>query len=196
MEACMSFPDNIATLLTTWNGNARYTNKFHSLIRMTPFCISILSLLSSCGTIRQQPYEKVNIQSNPVGAHITIDGYSCGVTPAEVELDSRYSHSVVVEKEYFPTQKYILKSKQSMKKMVSNLLFPIGGGAVGFGVGLACASSLAPFEEVLIVLSTAGGIAVGSFLGVVSTGVDLYSGATRTLSDHEINVDLLPPEFR
>lgn len=150
-----------------------------------------LLVLSSCGTIRKQPYEKVNIQSNPAGAYITIDGYSCGMTPLEVELDSRYSHSVIVEKECFQTQEYLMGSRQSARKMSFNLLFPLGGGVVGLGAGYALASSAGPFGAVLMIIGTAGGLAVGTVLGVVSTGVDLYSGAARTLSGHEINLDLL-----
>lgn len=145
--------------------------------------------VSSCCTVRK-PYETVVIQSNPPGANITIDGYDCGKTPQEVKLDARYPHSVAIEKPYFPPKYYSLKSNQSFKKLSSNLWFPVGGGVVGFGAGAAIGSTTGPFWIIIAGLGAVAGAAAGAIVGVVGTGVDVYSGNSSTLSDHKINVDL------
>jgi len=53
--------------------------------------ICILLFSSSCATLFTGTSQKVEIDSNPPGADILIDGQKFGVTPSEIKLDKDFN---------------------------------------------------------------------------------------------------------
>ena len=56
----------------------------------------MLLLFSGCGTLIHGTDQKVNIQSNPSGASVVIDGVERGQTPVSVELSRKSRHTISV----------------------------------------------------------------------------------------------------
>lgn len=150
--------------------------------------------VTSCSTIRKQSYEPIVITSNPTGANITIDGYDCGQTPQPVEISTNYSHQIVVEKQNYEMQSYLLKPQKSGRKLCYNAVFPVAvGGLSAAAMAIALASTggatygLAP----LVVAGAAViGLAAGGALGVVGVGVDLFSKKAQTFPTSNLHFNL------
>lgn len=122
-----------------------------------------------------------------------IDGYDCGTTPQSVSLQSKYAHEIVLEKEGYHPQSCILEPKISKKKLGSNALLPVGFIAAGAGVGyLAAGCTTVGLSAILIPAFAVAGLAIGTGVGAVGTGIDLYSGKAKKLSSDKVHAHLLP----
>lgn len=154
---------------------------------MTLSCLA----LTSCNSIRHQSYEKINVTSNPPQAAITVDGYPCGMTPQIVQVDSRQSHLVLLEKEGYRPQQYVVRSRIQGNKLASNLAFPILGGGIGAGAGLlATTGAVTGPAGAIVALGAIGGVLVGTAVGAIGTGADLGSGYARGLDTKHIHAQL------
>jgi hypothetical protein len=93
-----------------------------------------VGLLSGCATITggTRP-QKVQIDSDPPGATVFVDGRPCGVTPATVALDRKVEHRIQLEKDgYVPTA-------ADLKPGVNPWIFGnvVVGGLIGIVIDLA-----------------------------------------------------------
>lgn len=152
-------------------------------------CVS----LTSCCTVSRGRFEPVKISSAPGDAHITIDGYACGSTPQIFELTRKDAHEIILEKEGYEPQRFILKSTMS-PSICGNALFPVGGTAIGAGVGAAMGARsfvLLP----IIGLGALVGLGVGVAVGAVATGLDLVTGSSCALSQNQVHGILQPQYF-
>lgn len=165
-----------------------------SLITLCSFCFT------GCNTVRQQPYQIVNVSSKPSGATILVDGDVKGVTPLALSMNLRHSHAIVLEKEGYQSKYYRMKSGVSAEKLASNALIPFGCAAAGIAtgalmfVGITGAADLASLGIVALVFGGYGLVA-GAALGAVGVGVDLCSGKAKQLSPREIRAELQPAEL-
>lgn len=63
----------------------------------TAICVFFaLLMFSGCGTLIHGTEQEVNIQSNPPGASVIIDGVERGQTPVSVELSRKSRHTISV----------------------------------------------------------------------------------------------------
>lgn len=147
-------------------------------------------LFSSCCTLTHKSYQEVDFVSYPSGANISIDGYSYGVTPMTIKLELKHPYQVLLEKEGFEPQCYALKSKVGIIKLSSNLLFPVGGMALGAGVGLIAGASAGPWGLILVIAGAYYGLGAGTGVGLIGTGVDLSSGRAKQLYPATIKAHL------
>lgn len=163
----------------------------HKLIGLlTLICFS----LSSCCTLSRTRTQPVCISSEPAGAAINIDGYPCGTTPQTFALERNISHSIVVEKTGYPTQRRLLPSKTSYK-LASNAMIPVVLAVVGAGVGLvATGGCIAGLDGAVVAITAMGGLIAGTAVGALGTGVDLCTGAGRELPQNQVhfNLDSVP----
>jgi len=73
--------------------------------------LSLLLLLSGCGTMMNGLGQDVTITSNPGNGTAYVDGVSVGTTPVSVHLSRRRAHVVRVEQPgYFPAEASITQS--------------------------------------------------------------------------------------
>lgn len=168
-------------------------SKFISLLTLCSF------FLTGCCTVRHQSFQPVGISSSPSGANIIINGEHCGTTPQVFEIEAKYSHEIILEKEGYQPIQYAIQSKASPARLSSNLLFPVGGGLLGAGVGIVLLGGVAGTPvgvalagAVLVIAGTVCGLAAGGVVGVVGTGVDLYSGKGNQLYPNQIEAVLVP----
>lgn len=150
--------------------------------------------LTSCSAIRKQTYEPIVISSTPAGAHITIDGFDCGETPQAIEMSTNRSHQIVLEKQNYIPQNYLLKPKVSGSKLSHNVIFPIGVGALSAaGVGIAIATttgSTLGWASLLIGGAGLIGLAAGGVVGIAGVGVDLATKKAQTFPCTSLHFDL------
>lgn len=149
--------------------------------------------MTSCSTVCKRPDESVMISSDPPGAKVIIDGKERGVTPSSVELNPRYSHRVILEKEGWKSQEFTIRSRISGQRLGSNIFLPITALIAAGGVGLYCTGGATSGMAGLGVMAClAVGAAVGVAALVVGTGVDLYSGKAKKLHTTRIEAKLEP----
>ena len=168
-------------------------SKFISLLTLCSF------FLTGCCTVRHQPFQPIGISSNPSGANIIINGELCGTTPQILEMDAKYSHEIILEKDGYQPMHYTIQSKASPMRLSSNLLFPVGGGLLGAGVGIVLMGGVVGTPvgagvacAVLIISCTIYGLAAGGVIGILGTGVDIYSGKGNKLYPKQIEAELIP----
>src|SRR5947208_1510521 len=101
--------------------------------KLIPLMTLCAMFTSSCCTMRHQPYEQVSVSSSPSGAKVIIDGYPSGITPYCVAMETKNSHEIILLKEGYQTERYLLKPKVSAKKLSSNAVFPVGIALAGAG---------------------------------------------------------------
>lgn len=155
--------------------------KFICLLLITSF------MCTSCCTTARGAEQKILVDSNPQGASVTIDGYDCGITPQYILLERKQPHQVLIEKPGYQTSAHYLQPKVSAA-VTSNILTPLAGGALGAGVGLICSEGA--FGPLLIPGFALIGVAVGAVIGIIGSGVDLYTGAGKTLNVDNIHAEL------
>lgn len=158
--------------------------------------LMLLSIMcTSCCSMTANRTEIVTVNSSPPGADITINGYSCGMTPQAFEMDVRYSHTIVLEKANFQTQQYYLKSKTRGIKLLGNAISPIVGCGAGALIGYAAAGfTTSGFLVLVPILGGACGLGIGSTIGIFGTGLDLYKGAAKELCTDTVDIKLQPVE--
>lgn len=153
--------------------------------------------LTGCCTIRQQPFQMVEVTSRPTGANVFVDGNYTGTTPQRVKMDRKVGHSVTLEKEGYQQQDFLLVSDVNHKSLSSNLLFPLVGAGLGAGGGLIAVSGATGGLAPIIIFSGALiGAGVGAGIGLIGGGLDLHTGNAYSLYPSKIKADLkLKPGF-
>lgn len=147
--------------------------------------------LTSCCTITRSPYQEIEIASNPTGANIFIDDAYKGITPLKIKIKRKIPHTIILEKEGYKNQHYTLESKLSPLYLSSNFLFPVTGTAIGTTVGLLVAKN-GFFLPIFTAIGAEIGLGVGAGVGIIGTGVDLYTGSARTLQPSQIQSQMTP----
>lgn len=146
----------------------------------------ILSILcTSCGTITRGTMQNVTITSIPPEAYIYVDNKPCGQTPQVISMTRYKNHHVVLVKEGYEPNHYILTSRVSWMLAGNLLYFP---ACVGVGTFLGV-SSCGPFGSLCGLVM---GIPVGALVTVGGVGVDLCTGAGYSLSHERIHAPLRP----
>lgn len=146
--------------------------------------------LTSCCTMMRAQEKKIEVVSEPTGAHITIDGYDCGTTPQAFMLSTKHSHWVTVEKEgYLPEQYYL--QNQTSPIVASYAAAPLAGAAIGAGIA-ALAFGTDAWAGAMIAVAGVGGLAVGGAVGLFGLGVDLYSNSAKKLNAEIVQAELQP----
>ncbi len=161
-------------------------------------CMLILCsfFLTGCCTITRSPYQEVEIASNPSGAYVYLDDAYKGITPLKIKVERKIPHTLLLEKEGYENQQYSIESKLSPLYLSSNFLFPVTGTAVGATVGILSAQGTGGVFVLPAFTFVGGfiGLGVGAGIGVIGTGVDLYTGSARTLYPSQIESQLTPLE--
>ena len=71
----------------------------------------VIGFTSSCQTIVRGSKEMVNINTNPEGAKVTIDGNESGITPLSINLSRCIDHNIIFEKNGY-TDSHILLTRK------------------------------------------------------------------------------------
>lgn len=150
--------------------------------------------LTSCCTVSRGTTQPVHITSTPGESFITIDGYACGTTPQTFALTRKHSHEIILEKEGYEPQRYLLQSKMT-PQICWNGLAPITGGLMGAGLGLALTGGhTSTFAGVVIAYTALGGLIFGLASGVIAAGVDAATGSSRELSHNQVH-GIMKPQY-
>ena len=76
--------------------------------RITTLALAtFLTLGATCA-----PYQRVGVESAPVGAEVYLDGELMGVTPLQLRVGTGGDHSVMVKKEGYRSELLVLNSNQ------------------------------------------------------------------------------------
>lgn len=68
----------------------------------------LISFISSCQTIARGTAEKININVNPKGAKVIIDGNESGIAPLSINLSRCIDHNIVFEKDGYRDYHFLL----------------------------------------------------------------------------------------
>ena len=91
---------------------------------LTTICLLAILLIAGCGTLMHGPYQEVYITSNPPGAKITNEDYTCWIrTPGIMKL--KRANSTILKAELFKYE----TQKQKMQVHWSPWLLGNGAGA-------------------------------------------------------------------
>ena len=93
----------------------------------TLLIVLVVAGLTGCGTIMQGTTQKMGINSNPVGAQVTVDGVEAGQTPMTLTLSRKTDHTVSVTLPGYENFQIMIDKKFS-KWTVGSLLL---GGPIG-----------------------------------------------------------------
>jgi len=142
----------------------------------------------------------VNVSSTPSGASIVLNGNLKGVTPLALSMNPKHSHHIVLEKEGYQPKYYTIKSNINAMKLGSNALIPLGTGLAAAVAAIAVCiysfSGTLPIISGLIIIPCATyGLVAGAAIGIIGTGVDLYSGKAKQLSTTKIHAELEPAKI-
>ena len=66
--------------------------------------ISLFLLISSCATIFKGPSNNVDLNSNPQGAEVYVNGNYRGDTPIKLKLESKQTYTLEFKKEGYKTK--------------------------------------------------------------------------------------------
>lgn len=126
----------------------------------------------------------VQISSNPEGAAINIDGYSCGRTPQAFFLQRNVAHHINVTKEGHHPESFLLKSHVS-PMVASNILPPLAIGGIAAGAA-------ALYDPMLMIVVAPIGLVVCAVMILSGIGIDFASGSAHSLDASNINAQLTP----
>jgi hypothetical protein len=99
-------------------------------LSLTASALVIILILQSCATIMHGSKQGVGISSNPSEAKVTVDGKKYGVTPVNVKLKRKDSHTVRLELAgYQPYETTLTKSVSGW--VWGNIVF---GGLPGLAI--------------------------------------------------------------
>lgn len=90
--------------------------------------LTAIVCFSSCATLVNGPRQTVDVITNPIGAHVRVDGMDYGTTPAKISLERKNDHFVVVSLPGHQEQQFILKHRIN-GYFWGNIVF---GGMPGF----------------------------------------------------------------
>ncbi|MFH1863066.1 MAG: PEGA domain-containing protein [bacterium] len=68
--------------------------------------VSLCILLSGCAAILKGPNDKVEFNSDPLGAQVFVNGVSMGVTPIKLELASKQTYTIEFKKDGYESKTY------------------------------------------------------------------------------------------
>ena len=95
------------------------------------FSIALVSIiLTSCATIIHGTSQTVAISSNPTNAKVFVDGQETGITPVNVDLKRKDSHTVRIELDGYSPYEINLNRKVDAW-IAGNIVF---GGIIGLAV--------------------------------------------------------------
>ncbi len=153
--------------------------------------------LTGCCTIRQQPFQMVEVTSRPSGANVFVDGNYIGITPQNVKMERKVGHSVILEKEGYQQQNFLLLSEVNPMSLGSNLLLPLVGAGIGAGGGLiAVSGATGGLGSIVILTGALIGAGVGVGMGLIGGGFDLHTGKAKSLYPSKVKANLqLTPAF-
>jgi hypothetical protein len=157
-----------------------------SRVRTLPlaFLLALGALLSTgCATVANTPKQRIEILSQPSGAHVTVAGQTLE-TPAFVELPRKDKElEIVVEKEGYQTATVKLtreatgKTWWNMTAIAAGLLV---GAAIEGGTGLDAADGMGT------------GLIVGGVVALGGLAADYSNGSAYRLDPGRVVVELKP----
>jgi len=109
--------------------------KRKSTILTTICLIVIVTLLNGCATLFAPDNHEVQIDSEPQGADIYIDGVKTGKTPMETNLKPDKSYMVEFRKDGFQKTTIILDTKVKISWVVLDVFFGLIPVVVDFATG-------------------------------------------------------------
>lgn len=100
---------------------------------------AVLAVLqfSGCATIVSGRHQKVDFQSNPSGATVTVNGAERGVTPLSLKLRRKDTHVVKIVKEGYIEETRMTKQGYNWWDLGSALLLGVIGIAIDLVSGAA-----------------------------------------------------------
>jgi len=131
--------------------------------------------------------QEIAIQSYPSEACITIDGIDCGKTPQSFLLTRKHSHEIVIAKEGFKNETFLLRSQWSPLATTNGI--PLLATATAWGGILLFDTPVGFAAGVLTVVAGSAAI-VAATIGLVSLGIDAGTGAAYTLNHSRIEAHL------
>lgn len=75
--------------------------------------LAFAALLSACCSNSPISSEPVQFQSEPEGAQVLINGELRGTTPCEISLSTKSTHSVVMKKDGFKDEAFVISTSSS-----------------------------------------------------------------------------------
>ena len=80
-------------------------------MKFRPYCTMfvMLALATGCATIVSGTKQELSFKSNPEGAEVIVNGTSVGVTPLTVKVKRKQGTQIVVRKDGFQEQSFVLK---------------------------------------------------------------------------------------
>ena len=108
--------------------------------------VVIFNLLG-CATVFHNPSHPINVNSDPAGAKIYIDGHYVGETPVVYKVDGRETHEIEFRKEGYKSKAYHLENFVGGGWVVLDIIF----GLVPVIVDAATGQWFYPSEENVII---------------------------------------------
>ena len=162
------------------------------MFKLVLFSVLVCYTCTSCCSMTRGSEQQVTVTSNPPGASIVIDGYSCGTTPQSFLLKRKYAHDILITKEGYQSKAIHTSSRMSPVNAV-NLLIPVGACGVGAAVGFAGGGGA--YAGIAAGVLGAIGLIAGSVVALGSFGIDYANGATHVLDVSNVHAELLPTQW-
>lgn len=99
-----------------------------SIIKFRKIAIQLFALffvfaLSSCGLIFKGTHEEVFFNSNPIGAEISVNGRTLGMTPIMLAMNCNDAYMIEFKKTGFQTFRMFLDNRMNIGYLVCDILF-------------------------------------------------------------------------
>lgn len=108
------------------------------------FSLMALSF-TSCATIVNGTTQRIPVSSDPIGAHVFVDGVRIGCTPVNVELKRKYDHLITISKAGYEDES--IRVEPVISGAVAGNI--VAGGFIGWGVDAVNGSQYRLIPEVV-----------------------------------------------
>lgn len=120
------------------------------MIKNIILLVTLISTLSSCGTITSGTTETIRFNSSTDGAEVIVNGENKGIAPVTVELTRCLDHDVIFTKKNYQDEYIRIARKFDNKSLWGNIIFL---GPIGLMVDeMNCASTKFDSKDVMISL--------------------------------------------
>lgn len=118
--------DGLAEFRVPWD---RFSGEVSSLLRVCLMSLAAI-LLSGCATIIHGSKERVEVQSEPSGAKVEVDGRPAGTTPVTIRLRRDASHTIRLYKDLHEPREISIRRKISWWSYLNVLNLYVPGALV------------------------------------------------------------------
>lgn len=94
-------------------------------VTATILLLTVLPLLSGCGTLLNKGVNTAPVTSSPDGANIYVDGNRVGTTPDTVSLDNQKSHTIALRMDGYRESTCQIRSSAKAGWVVLDVVFGV-----------------------------------------------------------------------